>query len=134
MIINKPKSPFRHTDARRWILRTVKAAVKPLTAEQVLVSVKKHYPTVNLTTTYRNLGWLAIRGEIYVIEGIDGIKRYIGHSFHEQTFRCQRCGKVQKLALEDLVDAVKYRLRKQPVFYSRLMVVGWCKRCCLLGK
>lgn len=107
----------------------VKVAKEPLSAEQVFRLVKKKCPTVNLTTTYRNLRFLAKQGEIYVTEGTDGTKRFIGHALHHQTFHCQRCGQDEHLALEDFVDAVKYRLRKQPIFYSQLRVVGLCRSC-----
>lgn len=119
----------RHTEQRQCILKAVKLAAPAVTADDVLRRVRKACPSINEATVYRNLTFLAKRGEIYAVDGADGVKRFIGHSFHDQTFRCQRCGQVQKLALEDLVDAVKYRLRKQPVFYSRLDVVGLCSTC-----
>lgn len=120
---------IRHTPARQWTLRVVKLSKDGLTADAVIRFVRKQCPGSGRSTIFRNLNFLAKRGEIYEFESEDGKKRYIGHSFHEQTFRCQRCGETKNLSLEDLIDAVKYRLRSQPLFYSRLQVAGLCPSC-----
>ncbi len=120
----------RHTKSRQAVLRTVKLSSQALTAEQIVSKVKPWWPDANTSTAYRNLDFLTKRGEIYRVDGEDGVKRYVGHSFHEVKFRCQRCGEVRKLPSETLQTYVNRKMPgKQAVFFSRLTAQGLCASC-----
>lgn len=120
----------RHTKSRQAVLRAVKLSPQALGADQVLKRVQPWWPDANAATVYRNLDFLTKRGEIYRLEGEDGVKRYIGHSFHEVRFRCQRCGKVRALPSQSLQEYVNRKMwGKQTVFFSRLTAQGLCGSC-----
>lgn len=121
---------IRHTKQRQAVLRAVKLSAQALTAEEIHVRVRGLFPEMSLATIYRGLDFFSKRGEIYRIEGDDGIKRYIGHAFHEVKFRCQRCGQVRELPSDTLQDYVNRKMwGKQTVFFSRLTAQGLCAAC-----
>lgn len=120
----------RHTKSRQAVLRAVKLSPRAISADQVLTRVKPWWPEANRATVYRNLDFLTKRGEVYRLEGEDGTKQYIGHSFHEIKFRCQRCGEVRKLAEGQLQKFVEQNLSgHQTVFFSKLVAQGLCLTC-----
>lgn len=121
---------IRHTKTRQWTLRAVKLSPRALTAEEVFAAVKRRCPEAGLATVYRNLEFFARRGELYRVEGDDGVKRYIGHSFHQVLFRCQRCGKIRELPSVSLQAYVNRKMwGRQTVFFSRLTAQGLCGSC-----
>lgn len=108
----------RHTKSRQAVLRAVKLSPQAISAEQVLKQVNSWWPEANQASAYRNLDWLTKRGEIYRVEGEDGIKRYIGHAFHEARFRCQRCGETHELSKTIVPDLVKQKaFGRRTVFF-----------------
>lgn len=126
---------LRHTPQRQAVLRIVKLSPQPLAAEDVFRQVKKLVPGVGPATIYRNLEFLSRRGEIYRLEGEDGITRYVGHSIHQIVFRCQRCGKIRELPSETLQHYVNAKMPgQQAVFFSRLVAQGLCASCLRLLK
>lgn len=130
MIRNKLMPVTRRTQQRQAVLRTVKLSPQPLDADQIHDRLRKFAPSISAATVYRNLDYFTKRGEVYRVEGEDGIKRYIGHSFHEVVFRCQRCGKVRALPSETLQTYVNRKMwGKQAVFFSRLTAQGLCGEC-----
>lgn len=130
MILINVQSLTRHTKPRQLVLRTVKLSPVALTARQVHQRVRQAHPSAGSATVYRNLDWLAKRGELYRVEGDDGVKRYIGHSFHQVLFRCQRCGKVRELPSDSLQTYVNRKMwGRQTVFFSRLTAQGLCGSC-----
>ncbi len=115
----------RHTKQRQHILRAIKASTRPVTADAV-----RSVAGCAKTTLYRNLGWLVTRCEIAVVDSDDGVKRYVGHSHHEATFTCQRCGKTRRLTSRALHDYVQRKMfGPQTVMTSRLSASGLCTDC-----
>ncbi len=130
MILNKSLVTTRHTKQRQAVLRTVKLSARPVGAEEIQRHLRRPFPSISVATVYRNLEFLAQRGELYRVEGDDGIKRYIGHSFHQVIFRCQRCGKVRELPSTTLQTYVNRKMfGRQSVFFSRLTAQGLCGGC-----
>lgn len=121
---------LRHTNQRQLILRAVKASAQPMTAEQVLRVVQGTNPDLGRSTTFRNLDFLSKRGEIIAIETADGVRRFLGHMFHEAVFRCQRCGKAKRLSSRTLNDYVQRKMfGPQTIMSSRLSASGLCTDC-----
>jgi len=115
----------RHTKQRQCILRAIKASTRAITADDI-----RAISGCAKTTLYRNLEWLTKRGEIAVVDSDDGVKRYIGHSHHEATFTCQRCGRTRHLMSRTLNDYVQRKMfGPQTVMTSRLMGNGLCTDC-----
>jgi len=118
----------RHTASRMAVLRTVKFAVEPLAASEIVQRLKKQ--SIKRSTIFRNLKTLVEAGEIASMEGQDGITRYIGHLYHEVTFRCQRCGKERHLKSQSLPQYVDRKMfGHQSIIASQLIAQGLCGSC-----
>lgn len=120
----------RHTKQRQAVLGVVKLSPQPVSAEEILVRLRRRWSDFGAATVYRNLDRLTKRGEIYRVESDDGVKRYVGHAWHAATFRCQRCGKERSLPPGRLPAYVNQTMwGRQVVFASRLMAQGLCGSC-----
>ena len=121
---------IRRTKTRQLILRTVKFASGPMTASQVHQAMKKHDPDIGRATVYRNLEFFLKRGEIYQLEGEKGVTQYLGHTSHDATFHCQRCGKTRQLKSTSLPQYVDRKMfGDQTIFISKLSAQGLCASC-----
>lgn len=120
----------RHTTQRQAVLRAVKISASPLTAQQVFNAARPSDRSIGIATVYRNLRALSRSGEVVVMDGEDGVKRYLGHSHHEAVFACQRCGRVRRMSSRTLDGYVQRKMPgAQVVFFSRLQAQGLCTRC-----
>ncbi len=108
------------------VLRAVKTSREFRTVEEIFQAVKRQLPAIGIATVYRNLEVLRERGEIFSFEGSDRIKRYAGFVFHAAVFTCQKCGKIEALAMKKLAETVERAAKGKTVFFSRLDVRGLC--------
>ncbi len=130
IILIKPMTPVRRTTQRQTVLRTVKFATGPLTADEVVQAVRRTVPGVGLATVYRNLRSLVSRGELYQVESQDGVRRFVGHTFHTALFTCQRCTKAHRLTSQTLPAYVDRKMfGDQVVTVSQLSASGLCAAC-----
>lgn len=120
----------RTSKQRQALLRTLKFAPEPLTSAQL----RHALPTLASATTFRNLRALTKRGEIFIVDGLDGQRRYIGHTWHEAEFRCQRCGKTRRLKSDTLPASINRKMfGQQRVFVATLRASGLCGACLKKG-
>ena len=120
------KKNSRHSLARRRLLRLVKLSPDPVTAAQIM----KRVPTLSAAATYRNLKYFTDLGEIMLVEGDDGIRRYVGHTWHEAEFRCVRCGRARHLKHRTLPGYVDRKMfGRQVIITSQLKARGLCGEC-----
>lgn len=123
---------LRHTEQRQAVLRTVKFAATPLSPAQVLRAVRR--AGISRATLYRGLKHLVESGEIAALDGPDGTTLYVGHAFHQSTFRCQRCGKVRILTSQSLPAYVDRKMfGHQAIVTSQLVAQGLCGSCARKG-
>lgn len=120
----------RSSPQRQTLLRAVKFAPEPLTSAEI----RRRVPKLASTTTFRNLDNLVRRGEIFVVDGLDGQRRFVGHAWHEAEFRCQRCGMTRHLKSETLpVNINRKMFGHQRVFVATLRASGLCGTCLKKG-
>lgn len=123
----------RHTKQRQLILRIIKLSAQPLTAHEVYLRVRKHLRGVGTATIYRNLDVLTRRGEVARVTSDHGLAQFVGHAFHQATFRCQRCHRVQHVPTKKLAPAIKHlQPQGSTVLFSRLTAEGLCAECASL--
>lgn len=123
-------APLRRTTQRQTILRMVKFSSEPVTAEAVTRAVKPACPGIGIATVYRNLRHLVERGEIYQVESRDGLRQFVGHTYHTAVFTCQRCGKERHLTSRTLPAYVDRKMfGNQVVTVSQLTASGLCAAC-----
>jgi len=121
----------RTSPQRQTLLRVVKFAPQPLTAGDIRRALPSHAEA----TFFRNLDKLVERGEIFMLDGLDGKRRYVGHAWHEAEFRCQRCGKVRHLKSQSLPTVINRKMfGNQRVFVATLRASGLCASCLRLLK
>jgi Fe2+ or Zn2+ uptake regulation protein len=119
--------PIRRTSQRQAVLRAVKFSSQPMSAEDILARLSAQ--AVAQATVYRNLEWLARRGEIYRFTDDAGVTRYVGHAQRVADFQCQRCGRMYSIEGRKLaaVEAAAAEFG-QPGF-MRVHVTGLCHAC-----
>lgn len=96
----------RNTIQRRLVLEAVQKLACHATADDVHREVALWHPDVSRATVYRNLNFLADRGDILKLEMPDGAARFdhnTGKHFH---FVCQTCGRVYDLRLPDVSEVL----------------------------
>lgn len=104
----------------------VKFSPQPLTSAEL----QRRLPAVAAATLFRNLEYFVRRGEIFVIDGPDGKRRYVGQAYHSATFRCQRCGKERVLTSATLPAYVDRKMfGRQEIVTSQLIAQGFCASC-----
>lgn len=122
----------RRTSQRRAILRALREAPGPLTAQEVHARARRSEPTLGLATVYRNLSRLEAGGDVVAVHLPGEAARYEpagrGHHHH---FRCFDCGGVFELAHDCPVPHLHgvtlpggYRVRDHA-----LTLYGSCPRC-----
>ena len=120
---------MRHTPQRQAILRLIKLTPEPLSSAVISTRIRKVMVGVSRATIYRNIDQLVKNGEIFRLDGEDG-PEYIGHAYHQATFRCQRCGKERQLKSATLPTYVDRKMfGKQKIFTSQLIAQGLCGTC-----
>ncbi len=125
----------RHTAQRQSVLRAVKTSDSPMSAFQAFRAARALDRRIGIATVYRNLRALTRSGEIVVMDGDDGARRYLGHSHHDAAFTCQRCGRVRRMSSRTLDGYVQRKMPgMQVVFFSRLQARGLCTSCAAIIK
>jgi Fur family transcriptional regulator, ferric uptake regulator len=119
----------RITRQRTAILKSLAAAGRPLSIEEILSTASKEAPDINLSTIYRNLKKLIDDGTIEAVE-LPGEKvRYeISKKDHHHYFLCTACDKLFTIqgcpkGLYDLVP-MGFKLKNHSIMLS-----GFCLTC-----
>jgi len=72
------------------------------TADMVYLKIREKYPNISLGTVYRNLNFLAEKGEIIKLDGMDGSDRFDAKTKPHYHFICNKCQKVLDLEMESI--------------------------------
>lgn len=101
------------------------------TAEQLYMELKPSNANLSLATVYRNLNYLAKKGQIRKIEGLSEQVHY-DHNIHEHFHMiCENCRKIIDLPPE-MADSLREILKNQndfEVLSYDIVVKGICKDC-----
>jgi Fur family ferric uptake transcriptional regulator len=124
-------SGLRLSAARRLVLETLFAADRPLTAEQIADGLDGRFPRSDLASVYRNLETLGKLGLVRHVHLGHGPGLYARAGLEREYLACERCGRFEAVAPEDL-DEVRdlvertfgYRAR-----FGHFPIVGLCADC-----
>ncbi len=125
---------LRSTRGREAVKRAFDHATHPLTADEVLATVRAEDDgtTTSLATVYRTLAALATHGYLLKDVGIDGKARYQQSEHgHVHYLRCSVCGEVQPLSFCPL-EGIEERLSRESGYVitgHRIEVTGVCPSC-----
>ena len=123
---------LRMTPQRRSVLEAVFRARGHVTADEILTTVRRRFPDINLSTVYRNLAVLEDAGVLS--------HSHLGHSagvFHpaegkdHQHLICRTCGATEEHPIE-VLDAMADTIRRSSGFevdLTHVALYGTCKAC-----
>lgn len=126
---------FRITKIRQAMIEALVAANQPVSAPQLLEQVSQTHPSVNKTTIYRELDFLAENLILSEIDILDGMKRYeiLHPDHHHHHLVCTSCRAIQCVEVphHDL-HALEGRIQESHKFTVQSHVLeffGLCRNC-----
>jgi Fur family ferric uptake transcriptional regulator len=123
----------RMTAQRRLILETLDRMGGHPTAEQIYDAVRRRNATINPSTIYRTLGWLAEVGLVNSRRLEPGRREQFDPALpgEHHHFVCTRCGRVIEFAAEQIEQVKTGFARQQGVTIERasLTLYGICAQC-----
>ena len=126
---------FRITKIRQAMIEALVAARQPVSAPQLLEQVSLKHPSVNKTTIYRELDFLADNKILSEIDVLDGMKRYeiLHPNHHHHHLVCTSCRDIQCVEVphHDL-HALEEKIQQTHNFNVQSHVLeffGVCKKC-----
>lgn len=90
---------IKYSRQRESIKRYVMSREDHPTVDMVYAAVKKEYPSISLSTVYRNLTFLADHGIISRLSAGKGVERFDPNISPHYHFICTECGSVTDLNL-----------------------------------
>lgn len=123
---------LKNTKQRGAIMRILKQNSDPVGAEDIFAALKDEYPSLALSTVYRNLERFAADGLIKKDVWSDGIVRYsIAQEHHGHYLICTGCS--AKIKIEDCPLSGIERGLAQDTGYEieghTLTIYGKCPQC-----
>lgn len=126
---------FRITKIRQTMIEALVEARHPVSAPQLLEQVSLKHPSVNKTTIYRELDFLADNQILSEIDILDGMKRYeiLHPNHHHHHLVCTSCRDIQCVEVphHDL-HALEGKIQQTHDFTVQSHVLeffGLCKKC-----
>ena len=134
MAENQHKNPLKNTKQRQKILEILSSAPMPFTAEEIYSKAREDFPSIALTTIYRNLDALAANQMVSKLMYSDATARYeyiAGEHKHSHFLICVDCKKAQPLEacpIQMLEDGIQEETGFQVTGHN-LEIYGYCKEC-----
>ena len=124
---------FRLTPSRKAIIAMIIETTQPLSAPEILQKLKTVRRSVNKTTIYRELDFLAAQRIISEIDILDGTKRYEAFSdHHHHHLVCTSCKAIECVEVCGDLQPLEKRIRNSHDFLITghvLEFFGVCRRC-----
>jgi Fur family transcriptional regulator, ferric uptake regulator len=123
--------PVRMTESRAAILSALEASRSHPTADDLYEMVRASLPRISLGTVYRNLDLLARAGLIAVIVEAGSQRRYDAVLRPHHHVRCERCGRVDDVELDDTeeIQQLPARCGGYAIRGYTLCFIGVCPDC-----
>ena len=116
------------TIQRMAVLDCLEKTKKHPTADQVLVAVRKKFPSVSRATVYNTLDALTKAGLILQITVDPAVARYDADLEPHAHFRCRICGTVYDIVIDEHSHPDEY-IEGHHVEFVRTYAYGVCARC-----
>lgn len=121
------------TIARKGIIEVLFKAGQPLSAEEILVKLKKVKNNPDQATVYRQVSFLRNAKIISELDFGDGKKRYeYDFKKHHHHLVCLKCGKIEDFTPHLDLEKEEVQIGKSKCFkvsYHSLEFFGTCKDC-----
>ena len=122
---------MKNTQRRAAILAEVSASQGPVSAEEIFQRLQERFPTLALSTVYRNLERFAEDGLVEKETSPDGVFRYAGKDDHGHYLVCTQCHNRVRLH-ECPLSAMEEKLEEETGFSidrHQLTRYGICPAC-----
>lgn len=122
---------MKNTQRRTAILAEVSASQGPVSAEEIFQRLQNRFPTLALSTVYRNLERFAADGLVEKETSPDGVFRYSGKDGHGHYLVCTQCHSRVRLH-ECPLSAMEEKLEEETGFSidrHQLTLYGKCPAC-----
>lgn len=122
---------MKNTQRRAAILAEVSASQGPVSAEEIFQRLQERFPTLALSTVYRNLERFAADGLVEKETSPDGVFRYAGKDDHGHYLVCTQCHSRVRLH-ECPLSAMEEKLEEETGFSidrHQLTLYGICPAC-----
>lgn len=128
----------KNTKHRNAILGIIEQSKRPLTAEEIFLSLKEKHTSIWLSTVYRTLDILTSKNMIVKLTLMDDDKaRYeINHNEHKHHIICVGCHKMITIGdcpVEKFEKTLKEKINFN-VTGHKLEIYGYCQGCQLKNK
>jgi Fur family ferric uptake transcriptional regulator len=124
---------LKNTKHRNSILEVIETNIQPMTAEEIFLQLKDKYININISSVYRILDVLTLKGLI-IKNNIAGVKKALyekNEMVHKHYFVCNDCKKM--IAIEGCpLEKYEEELHKETGFDitgHKLEIFGYCKDC-----
>jgi len=122
---------LKNTKQRAAILALLESSAEPVSAEDLYEKMKAEFPTLAVSTVYRNLERFTALGIIEKEVFPDGVLRFLSAEKHGHYLICTVCSKKIKLGACPLAG-LERRLEKDTGFEidgHSLTIYGKCPNC-----
>ncbi|MBI4288460.1 MAG: transcriptional repressor [Chloroflexi bacterium] len=121
----------RYSKQREVILDVLRATTSHPTAEGVYEDARRRLPRLSLGTVYRNLRFLAEKGEIQELDLDSDSHRYDGNAQNHGHFVCHGCGRVLDVDFPEPDELNRRMARSTGLLVSshKLAFYGLCLDC-----
>lgn len=122
---------MKNTQRRAAILAEVSASQGPVSAEEIFERLQERFPTLALSTVYRNLERFAADGLVEKETSPDGVFRYAGKDDHGHYLVCTQCHSRVRLH-ECPLSAMEEKLEEETGYSidrHQLTLYGKCPAC-----
>jgi len=126
---------FRITKIRQSMIEALIAARQPISAPELLDVIAQTHSSVNKTTIYRELDFLADNKILFEIDILDGVKRYelLHPDHHHHHLVCTSCRKIHCVEVpHNDLHALESKIRESHNFTVQSHVLeffGICGQC-----
>jgi len=132
MSTTEAKTTTRNTIQRTLVLEAVQSLYNHPTSDQVYEVVREKHPNISRATVYRNLGFLADRGDILRVEVPNGADRFdLTNSLHYH-MKCKHCGQIFDVSIpyKDELSKIGQTDEGFLIDSHQIMFEGICSCCC----
>ncbi len=133
IILKFRQQGIRITEFRKYLIQEFIQSHQPISAQEILATSQKIFPTINKTTVYRELDFLLLHRIIHQVELGDRKKRFeLSSHQHHHHLICLKCRKIEDIHLDNDLSKQEKIIEQTTDFLvtdHSLEFFGYCSNC-----